>query len=224
MRLVILSLLFCPVVLLAVDSPQNDLVKKEHPPRPEADGLRLEITAGLSHSIKTGPPANQWEWAGAFLDVSVALRNISSAPITLPTSAFDGQVDIRKWPGWGEGMERIRIDIEPPMFQGSPTVIPTARFNVVTLAPGECVLILHHHPMLTDRKHADAIKEASVGFTVSRKFAGLNNWWTGSLEAYQGISRHDDPDKEIARLETLDKAAATGAAPKSEPPKLPPKP
>ncbi|MBI2814317.1 MAG: hypothetical protein HYX71_08540 [Opitutae bacterium] len=198
MRILPLLLLIGPILGLAGEYPINAATKKAHPAKPEDSGLRLEINARLDDSITSN--GTGWKWDGAFLSIEIALRNTSQAPITVPTTLYDGKATIADWPGWGQGMERIRLNIKSPMFQGKPTAYAASRFSPVTLAPGECVLLLDHRTMIEDRKHADSIKEVSASFGVARDFSGPQEWWRGNLETYAEISRRNDPDKEIALL------------------------
>ena len=166
-----------------------------HPSHPEEGGLRLEVAASLD-DILTSTGAN-FEWGGAYLQVEVALKNISEVSITVPTTAYDEKVNIGDE---GASMERITIVIDSPRFQGKPTVYATSRFAPVVLAPGENVLLVHQSKMIGDRKRADSIKEFSVHFGVSSRFGGPKEWWKGHLETYVGITRSKDPDKEIQSM------------------------
>ena len=198
MRILPLLLLIGPILGLAGEYPVNAATKKAHPVKPEDGGLRLEVNAKLDDIITSNGAGSMW--GGAFLSIEIALRNVSQAPITVPTTPYEGNADVVRWPGWGPGMERIRLFIESPKFQGKPTAYAASRFAPVTLAPGECVLLLRHRAIIEDRIHADSIKEASVSFGVARDFNGPQEWWKGHLESYADISRRHDPDKEIAQM------------------------
>jgi hypothetical protein len=142
------------------------------------------------------------EWGGANLEIEIAVQNISSSPLTVPTSAYDGKVTEIEWPGWGPGLERIMISIDSPRFQGKPTAYAAARFAPVVLASGERALLLQRHTIIADRKHADSIKEVSVHFGVMNSFVGPQGWWKGNLETRTKILRRSDPDREIAAQNT----------------------
>jgi hypothetical protein len=191
----------------------NADTKKSYPPKPEAGGLRLEVNATLDDIITSD--AKDWRWSGAYLSVEVALHNISTMPITVPTTAYDAQPTIVKWPASGEGLERIEFRIDSPRFQGKPTAFVAARFSPVVLAPGEYVLLLKHQARIPDRKHADAIKEVYVSFGVERNFTGPKDWWREYLGAYAAIQRRINPDKEIEQERTnFEKYAARKEAEK----------
>jgi hypothetical protein len=184
----------CTAACLGSDDPLeiNAATKKAHPPKPEEAGLRLEVSAKLDDTMTT--TGADWKWYGAFLEVEVALHNISQNPITVPTTAYDEKPTILNW---GPGMERIMFSIDSPKFQGKPTVYAPSHFAPVVLAPGEYVLLLRHHTSIRDRKAADSIKEVSVYFGVSSRFIGPKDWWKGHLETYADIRRNIDPDKYI---------------------------
>lgn len=196
MRKLFLILLLSPVSALAVDYPTNAMTKEAHPARPEMGGLRLEIDATLDDSISSD--GTNWEWGGAFLTIEVAVHNISSSPITVPTMAHDKKPAVHQWPSWGSGLERIIISIDSPKFKGKPTVYPESIFAPVVLLPDEHALLLRHNVMINDRKHADSIKEVLVSFNVSSSFVGPKGWWRGNLLTYGEIVRFSDPDKKIA--------------------------
>jgi hypothetical protein len=202
-----LFLLFLSCALLpafGAVGPASIETKKVHPPHPEEGGLRLEIAAQLNDVLIYGEQegVTMWRWGGAYLNVDVAVRNISTNVVTVPTSSFDRKIALATWPAWGEQMERITIFIEPPRFLGKPAAFAATRFAPVPLDPGECALLLNHHVFIADRKHVDAIREASVHFGVSAKFNGINHWWHGHLEAYHGIERRIDVDAELAQRNT----------------------
>ena len=177
------------------ESPVDKDARKSHPDHPEENGLRLEVNATLDDSLTSN--GITWKWGGAFLHIEIALHNVSQAPITVPTTAFDQRPTVVQWPGWGEATERIMFFIDSPTFQGKPAAYARSRFSPATLAPGEYALVLTHVAMINDRKHVDSIKEASVVFSVSPKFVGPNEWWRGLLQTDASIKRPHDPDKEI---------------------------
>lgn len=201
MRQFLLFLSCAHLLALGADYPASIGTKKAHPPHPEEGGLRLEITANLDDALIYGEQngVTMWYWGGAYLHVDVAVRNISTNAVTVPTSSYDGKIVLPVWPAWGEDMERILLFVEPPKFLGKPTAYAATRFAPVTLDPGACVLLLHHSVFIANRKHADAIKEVSVHFGVSTKFSGVNGWWHGHLEAYQNIERSCDVSAELAQ-------------------------
>jgi hypothetical protein len=176
-------------------SEVNADTKKAHPPKPEEGGLQLEVSAELDDII-TSDGVNS-KWGGATLEVEIALQNVSQNPITVATTAYAEKATIADWPAWGPGLERIMFSIDSPRFQGKPTVYAPSRFAPVVLAPGERVLLLHHFAMMTDRKHADSVKEVSVHYGVASTFIGPKEWWKGYLETYANIHRSFDPDKYI---------------------------
>jgi hypothetical protein len=175
----------------------NASAKKYRPSKPEADGLRLEVNADLWDLMET--TGKDWTWGGAMLTIEVALHNVSSAPITVATTAYDEQPRVTRWPDESPGLERIVFIITSPQFQGKPTAFVAARFTPVVLAPGEYVLVFKHSAMIQDRKHADAIKEASVAFGVSTHFVGPKEWWRGSLQTYAPIRRDNEPEQFLAK-------------------------
>ena len=195
MRLFLLILLIWPMIGWAGESSLNKDARKSHPDHPEENGLRLEVNATLDDSLSSD--GITWKWGGAFLHIEIALHNVSQAPITVPTTAFDKGPTVVQWPGWGESTERIMFFIDSPTFQGKPAAYAPSRFSPVTLAPGEYALVLRHVAVINDRKHADSIKEASVLFNVSSQFVGPKEWWRGNLQTYASIKRPQDPDKEI---------------------------
>jgi hypothetical protein len=195
MRVWLFILLLCPLAATAGDFPVNAEEKKYHPPHAEDGGLRLEVNALLDDSLTSD--GTTWKWGSAYLVIEIALHNISAAPITVPTTAFDRPPTIVQWPAWGSGIERIMLFIDSPEFRGKPAAYAPARFAPVTLAPGEFALLLRHSGFITDRKHADAIKEASAAFGVPARFVGPREWWRGHLQTYASIVRSHDPDKEI---------------------------
>jgi hypothetical protein len=175
---------------VAADDRQMQSWRSGHPAIPEKDGLRPEVTARLGDLEVWVPSEDKMQWVRSFLHIEVAVRNVSNAPITVPTMAFDGWINVTKWPGWGEGRwERITFTIMPPKFQGKITAYADSRFAPVTLAPGECALLLNHVDGTNDRKRVDMIEEAAISFGVSGQFKGRNNWWTGHLETYAPILR-----------------------------------
>lgn len=175
----------------AADDRQMQSWKSGHPSIPEKDGLRLEVTARLGDVDVWLESEDKMQWAASVLQIEIAVRNVSTAPITVPTVAFDGWITVTKWPGWGDGrLERITLMIEPPKFQRKITAYADSRFAPVTLAPGECALLLTHTDGINDRKRVDMIEEAAILFVVSNQFKGLNSWWTGHLETYAPIQRH----------------------------------
>jgi hypothetical protein len=97
-------------------------------------------------------------------------------------------------------VEKILIHIDSPKFLGQSTAFVPSRFTPVVLRPGERVLILRHRAAVTDRPQADALKQASVVFGVSRDFDGPSDWWRGNLEIQAVIRRHIDPEKFAARM------------------------
>lgn len=215
-RIPFLSLLFCPVLLLAVEYPTNADEKKDPPSKPEEGGLRLEVSARLDDAFESDGSGSKFKWCGAYLEVEIVVRNVSLGPITVPTTAYDGKVTVVNWPAWGEGIERIMFHIQPPEFKGKPTAYAATRFAPVVLAPGECVLLLQHGASIRDRKHADSIKEASVHFGVSRRFDGQNEWWKGNLQTYEAIVRRHDPDKEIEQMNANQERHNTESAAKAK--------
>ena len=202
---ILVLMLVCDTASLAAVDPAsvNSEVKKVHPPHPEQGGLRVEVNSSLSDSLQSDGKTTVW--GGAYFVIEIALHNISAAPITVPTSYYEGKPRIVDWPGWGEGTERVIFSIEPPTFEGKVTTFSVSRFCPVVLAPGAYVLIMRHGVWIQDRKHADAIKEASVYFGVSNKFAGKVDWWSGNLQAYATIQRTHDPDKEIQEAQVAQK-------------------
>lgn len=170
-------------------------IKEDHPAKPEGAGLRLEVDASLEDSVVTA--GREWKWDGARLTIEVALHNVSTAPISVPTTAYDEKPMIVNW---GEGMKRILISIDAVHFMGHPVALVESRYSPVVLGPGEYVLLLRHSEMIRDRHEADALREASVAFGVQRTFAGPATWWRGSLTTYAEIKRRFDSDKEMARL------------------------
>ena len=187
-----------PLVVLGVDDRLNADVKKSHPPHPEEGGLRLEVSALLDDSI--GSDGKEARWNGASLNIEIAVQNISKNPVTVPTTAFDGKVEQRDWPNSDPGMEQIWLSIDPPQFKGKPAAFASSRFAPVVLAPGEHALLWHQFALISDRKHADSIKEVSAYFSVSGDFRGQKEWWKGRLSTYAEILRSTDPDKEIAQM------------------------
>lgn len=187
----------------AGESPRTKDARTSRPDHPEENGLRLEVNASLDDSLASDGTA--WKWGGAFLHIEIALRNVSQAPITVPTTAFDKPPTVFQWPRWGEATERIIFFIDSPVFQGKPAAYASSRFSPVTLAPGEYALLLNHVTIINDRKHADAIKEASVAFGVSTRFVGPKEWWRGYLQTYASIERPHDLDKQIEEQTAFDK-------------------
>lgn len=181
----------------------NVWAKKDRPPKPEADGLRLEISARLDDSMMgTG---DDYAWAGGFLAVEVALHNISPGPITVATTASDEKPMVQD----GEpGLERIVFVITPDRFRGKPAAFVAARFTPVVLAPDESVLLLKHRVTIKDRKRSDELKEVSVAFVVSSGFNGPKDWWRGSLQAYETIRRGTSADQQIAESKAYQKEYA----------------
>jgi len=180
----------------AADDRQMQSWKSGHPSIPEKDGLRLEVTAWLGDGEVWVPAEDKMQWVRSVLQIEVAVRNVSAAPITVPTMAFDGRINVTKWPGWGDGrLEKIALTIEPPKFQGKITAYADSRFAPVTLAPGECALLLTHIDGTNDRKRVDMIEEAVIVFIVSKQFQGRNSWWTGLLRTYAPIQRYRKTSK-----------------------------
>ena len=174
----------------------NADTKKAHPPQPEQAGLQLEVNANLEDVLTSEGVVTKWELA--LLQVEIALKNTSPHPLNVATTAYQGGPTFVPWPGWGEGIERVMFLIESPTFQGQPTVYNPDRFGPVVLAPGERVLLLKSLTQIPDRKHADAIKEVSVHYGVTRNFVGPKDWWRGQLETYAPIHRGKDPEQRIA--------------------------
>jgi hypothetical protein len=178
----------------------NAWAKRDRPPKPEAGGLRLEATAYLSDNTKSS--GEDWTWSDAYLQVSVALHNVSAETITVATTAFDEKPRMMD----GEpGLERFVFVITSPLFQGKPTAFVPARFTPVVLAPGEYVLLSKHSISLRDRKRSDALKEVSAAFVVSRNFDGPKEWWRGELQSYVAIQRGPSADEQIARSKAFKK-------------------
>jgi hypothetical protein len=200
LRRLLVSLLILPIIVHGDEAPSNADTKIFHPANPEQGGLRLEASATLDDFYMS--KGLKMEWGGAHLEVEIAIQNVSPEPLTVPTSAYDGKVDVVEWPGWGPGMERIMFWIDSPRFQGKPTAYAASRFAPVVLAPGERALLLHRLTVITDRKHADSIKEISVHFGVMNSFVGPQGWWKGNLETRTKILRRSDPDREIAAQNT----------------------
>lgn len=171
----------------------NAWAKKNRPPKPEAGGLRLEVSANINDTMTS--TGKEWAWEGAFLHIDVALHNVSAEPITVATTAFDEKPRIMD----GEpGLERFVFVITSPRFQGKSTVFVAARFTPVVLAPGEYVLLSKHTVTIQDRKRSDALKEVSAAFVVSGDFNGPQEWWRGNLQTYVTIQRGTQADKFIA--------------------------
>jgi hypothetical protein len=189
-------LIMLPLVVRGDEESVNAATKQSHPSSPEQGGLRLEVNATLDDVLtSTGVKT---EWGAAILEIEIAVENVSQAPLTVPTSAYDGKVVAVEWPGSGPGLERIMFYIDSPRFQGKPTAYAASRFAPVVLAPGERALLLQRHTTITDRKHADSIKEVSVHFGVMTGFIGPEGWWKGQLETHAKILRRIDPDRQIA--------------------------
>ncbi len=178
----------------AADSVEvNAWAKEYNPPNPEAGGLRLEVNAHLRDAVQGS--GKEWTWGEASLNVEVALHNVSAEPITVATTDRDEKpLGMREEPGLGH----IGLLIRPDRFQGKPTAFVAARFTPVVLAPDEYVLLLNHRVTIKDRERADALKEVSVAFLVSRDFAGPKEWWRGNLVTYATIQRGTSADQQIA--------------------------
>lgn len=166
--------------------------KREHPPKPEADGLRLEVTAELDDAMTSD--GKDWQWGGAHLSVDLALLNVSDTPITVSTTAYDEKPIIAPW---GPGLERIMIRIEPLKFERSPTVFVALRYTPAVLAPGERVMLLRHRTWIKDQQQANTTREIYAVFDVARSFDGPKEWWRGRLQTYKEIKRRIDPEKYI---------------------------
>jgi hypothetical protein len=178
---------------MEVQPGSSDAFKLMHPPRPESDGLRLEVTAELEDRITSDGKDSSWH--SASFSVALALQNTSAGPITVPTTAYDEKPAIVPL---GIGFERILMTIDSVKFQGKPTAFVPSRFTPVTLGPGERVLLWRHRVNVTDRKQADALKGVSAVFNVTRTFDGPEDWWRGNLVTYADIKRHLDPEKYIS--------------------------
>jgi len=199
------ALLLCLSVLAGLGATEpgeaNAAIKRDRPPKPEASGLRLEVSARLDDS--TTSDGKEWTWGGAFLSVDVALHNVSAEPITVATTAFDEKPRVM-----AEGPESERVVLvitASPRFQGKPTAFVASRFTPVVLAPDEYLLLWKHHTMIQDRKRSDALKEISAVFVVSSAFDGPKEWWRGSLQTYAAIVRGPSVDQQIADSEAYQK-------------------
>ena len=179
----------------------NASAKKGRPPKPEEGGLRLEVHAYLSDT--TTSSGDDWTWGGAYLQIEVALHNVSAEPITVATTAaFDEKPRVMDSE---PGLERFVFVITSPRFQGKPTAFVAARFTPVVLAPDEYVLLSKHNVSLQDRKRSDALKEVSAAFVVSSNFNGPPEWWRGSLQTYATIRRGKSADESIAERKAFKK-------------------
>ena len=187
----------------AVDPVEtNTAIKRDRPPQPEAGGLRLEVSARLDDSMRWAPEEG-YIWDGAFLDVEVALHNVSAEPITVATTAFDEKPRAMED---GPGLERVVFVITAaPRFQGKPTAFVAARFTPVVLRPDEYLLLWKHHTIIKDRKRSDALKEISAIFVVSSAFDGPKEWWRGRLQTYATIQRGTSVDQQIAESKAATK-------------------
>lgn len=170
--------------------------KKAHPAKPEENGLRLEVNAVLDDVMTSNGTDDSW--GGAYLSVQIALTNVSPAPLTVPTTAFEPFPE--KLQAWGEGLQKISLTIDSPKFRNQPTAFVASRYSPVVLAPGETVMLMNHLGRISERKQADDFNEVLVYFSVLRSFNGPKEWWRGHLATYANIQRPTDPDAYIEKM------------------------